>query len=37
LRALADPVDDLLFRVLPPLRRLAQLVVLRFGKHPPSA
>jgi ubiquinone/menaquinone biosynthesis C-methylase UbiE len=33
LRTLADPVDDLLFRVFPPLRRLAQLVVLRFGKY----
>jgi len=31
-RALVDPVDDALFRMLPPLRRLAQLVVLRFGR-----
>jgi len=34
LRAVADPIDDLLFRVMPPLRRLAQLVVVRFGKNP---
>jgi hypothetical protein len=34
LRAIADPIDELLFRVLPPLRRLAQLVVLRIGKNP---
>lgn len=37
LRALADPVDEVLFRVLPPLRRLAQIVVLRFGKRPAPA
>jgi 2-polyprenyl-3-methyl-5-hydroxy-6-metoxy-1,4-benzoquinol methylase len=37
LRAIADPVDDLLFRLVPPLRRLAQLVVLRLGKHPQRA
>ncbi len=32
LRSLIDPVDHALFAVLPPLRRLAQLVVLRFGR-----
>jgi SAM-dependent methyltransferase len=37
LRAVADPLDELLFRLVPPLRRLAQLVVLRFGKHPDRA
>ena len=34
LRAVADPIDDVLFRLAPPLRRLAQLVVVRFGKNP---
>jgi ubiquinone/menaquinone biosynthesis C-methylase UbiE len=33
LRGVVDPLDDVLFRLFPPLRRLAQLVVLRFGKH----
>ena len=37
LRALSDPIDETLFRLLPPLRRLAQLVVLRFGKNPRPA
>jgi ubiquinone/menaquinone biosynthesis C-methylase UbiE len=32
LRALIDPVDDALFAVVPAIRRLAQLVVLRFGR-----
>jgi SAM-dependent methyltransferase len=36
-RALTDPVDALLLRVLPPLARLAQLVVVRVGKHPAGA
>ncbi len=30
-RGLVDPIDDVLFRLAPPLRRLAQTVVLRFG------
>lgn len=33
LRAVADPIDEALFRILPPLRRLAQLVVIQFGKR----
>jgi hypothetical protein len=37
LRAVADPIDETLFRLLPPLRRLAQIVVLRFGKRPQPA
>jgi ubiquinone/menaquinone biosynthesis C-methylase UbiE len=37
LRAVADPIDDVLFRLAPPLRRLAQLVVVRFGKNPARA
>jgi ubiquinone/menaquinone biosynthesis C-methylase UbiE len=37
LRAISDPIDDTLFRLLPPLQRLAQLVVLRFGKNPRPA
>jgi SAM-dependent methyltransferase len=32
LRALVDPVDDRLFRWVPPLRRLAQLVVIRVAR-----
>lgn len=36
-RRLADPVDEVLFRLLPPLRRLAQLVVVRLGKRPRPA
>ena len=32
LRAIVDPVDRALFAIAPPLRRLAQLVVLRFGR-----
>jgi ubiquinone/menaquinone biosynthesis C-methylase UbiE len=32
-RQLADPIDAALFRLLPPLRRLAQYVVLRFERR----
>jgi len=35
LRTVADPIDEALFRIVPPLRRLAQLVVVRVGKNPP--
>jgi len=31
-RRLADPIDAALFRVCPPLRRLAQVVVIRLGR-----
>jgi len=31
-RRLVDPIDEALFRVAPPLRRLAQVVVLRVGR-----
>ena len=30
-RGIVDPIDDALFRLAPPLRRLAQTVVVRFG------
>jgi SAM-dependent methyltransferase len=32
-RRMADPVDDLLYRVFPPLQRLAQYVVIRLRKR----
>ena len=31
-RRIADPIDAALFRLLPPLRRLAQVVVIRLGR-----
>jgi len=34
-RAVADPLDDVLFRLVPPLRRLAQYVVIRLERRAP--
>ena len=31
-RRIVDPIDGFLLRVLPPLQRLAQMVVVRFGR-----
>ena len=31
-RGIVDPIDAALFRLLPPLRRLAQMVVIRLGR-----
>jgi ubiquinone/menaquinone biosynthesis C-methylase UbiE len=36
-RRVVDPIDATLLRLVPPLRRLAQLVVIRLGRAPAAA